>query len=240
MNEARKALYLLADSQLLFLKADSNRLLDSMRNDLCVHESSVTRAAYLGMSNDDNPDIYNLFLAAMNNINTHESRMISASGTEDELEFLKAADLILLAGGDVAKGWKIIQEKGIGDILFERYLSGAVLAGVSAGAVQLGMGFWDDGKDRTFIDTSKIFPYYVDVHDEARDWSRLKTLVQSREDHSKGYGIATGAALIYHADSTIEPIRCTLDEFSRTPSSPSELQRNILLPDDASFRASNS
>ena len=61
MSEPRP-LYLLADSQLLFLKQDGRLMLEAALDTLPVAER---QAAYLGACNGDRPEYYDLFQAAM-------------------------------------------------------------------------------------------------------------------------------------------------------------------------------
>lgn len=51
---------------------------------------------------------------------------------------MQRAQLIVLAGGDVRLGWNTFENTGMKDVIVDRYAHGAVLVGVSAGAVQLG------------------------------------------------------------------------------------------------------
>ena len=130
-----RPLYLFADSQLLFWKHGERRLLESMLEGMPGNSS---RAAYLGASNGDRPEFYEIFTAAMGNVGWPNCQMISSAFTPDERDFLEQAQLILLAGGDVRSGWDTFERTGIKDVLLTRYAQGAVLIGISAGAIQLG------------------------------------------------------------------------------------------------------
>ena len=65
-------------------------------------------------------------------------RMIDSSFGPDDRAFLERAQLIVLAGGDVRLGWNTFEKTGMKDVILGRYAQGAVLVGISAGAVQLG------------------------------------------------------------------------------------------------------
>ena len=81
------------------------------------------RAAYLGASNGDLPEFYDLFLGAMAEIGIRSGDCLhipSRPGPK-ELDFLADADLVLLAGGDVQRGWREFETSGLKDKIVERY-----------------------------------------------------------------------------------------------------------------------
>ncbi len=132
-----KPLYLLADSQMFFWKDDSGSLARRIRADL---DSSSPKAAYLGASNGDQPEFYSLFLAAMEMMEVSDCRLVPFQPSREDIMFLEKADLIVLAGGDVERGWKVFEQNGLKELISRRRYDGALLIGVSAGAVQLGLG----------------------------------------------------------------------------------------------------
>ena len=108
-------------------------------------------------------------------------------------------------------------------------LLGAVLVGVSAGAVQLGMG-WYDKDDGSVSDGLKVVPYYIGVHSERDAWRHLRTLVEAKEEHAKGFGIPYGGAMIYHADMSMEAVRYPVAEFEKSVKENGRVTGNLLLP----------
>jgi cyanophycinase len=233
-----KPIYLLADSQLLFWDSDANRFLTSIRENLKAEQSTVTKAAYVGASNGDQLEFFDLFVAAMDNINTHQSRMILSEYSDDDREFMVSADLIVLAGGDFSKGWDVMETTGMSDAIRNRYLSGAVLVGVSAGAMQLGMGGFKSESGEKFVDTLKLVPHYISVHEE-NDWPKIKRTVVKQNDYAKGLGIASGGGLICHPDFVIEPIRKTVTEFFKSSQDDEAISSNILMPPEIEEAASS-
>jgi len=195
--EKLKPIYLFADSQLLFWSWRGKPFLSTLGN--LVHLQSC-KAAYVGASNDDDPAYYGIFESAMESIEVTDCRMISGALSRPEAAFVEQADLILLSGGDVEKGWKTFERNGLRQLLIRRYHEGVLLLGTSAGAVQLGM--------------LGLVPYVISAHDEKDSWSGLKEMLRSVEKLVKGIGIPTGAGMIYHADRTIEAIRYPLYQFS--------------------------
>jgi len=105
-----QAIYLLADSQLLFWRQDGKLFIDNIRSSI-GHDSP--KAAYVGASNGDNPDYYSLFVAAMHGIGIRQCRMIPSSLSTDDLTFINEADIILLAGGEVERGWNAFERNGL-------------------------------------------------------------------------------------------------------------------------------
>ena len=175
MNPVPKPIHLFADSQLLFWRENGTLFLDSVRSLI----GDQPRAAYIGASNGDNPDYYPIFKAAMEGIGIDNCRMILSAFTADDEAFLNKADIILLAGGDVEMGWNVISQNGVKEAVIKKYYEGAVLIGVSAGAVQLGLFGWNDSAPSlaNLIDTFKLVPFIVGVHDENRQWQQLQQSV---------------------------------------------------------------
>jgi len=217
MSESLKPIYLLADSQLLFWKQDDSVFLQSMRSEI-VKENP--KAAYIGASNDDQPDYYELFKAGMEGIGIRDCQMIRASFPAAGAAFMEEADLILLSGGDVETGWNAFQQNGFGEALVRRYHERALLIGVSAGAVQLGWG-------AARVETFKLVPYIIGAHEEKNGWKELIKLVVEMKGALRGLGIPSGAGAIYRPGDSIEPVRHSLFEYFLSGNS---ITHNLLVP----------
>jgi hypothetical protein len=204
-------LFLISDSQLLFWGDGDGHFIDRIA---AYTGPGAPRAAYLGASNGDNPDFYAIFLAAVEGIGPAECRLIPAAPSDEERAFVEAADVILLAGGDVALGWRAFEASGMRALVERRYHEGAVLVGVSAGAVQLGTAGWPEGEPDAAFPTWGLVPFVVDAHAEEEDWAALRAVVQARGDGARGIGIPRGGGLLYHADGTLEAVRHPLAEFT--------------------------
>jgi cyanophycinase len=150
----------------------------------------------------------------MGEIDIRDCRHISAHPSPEDLAFLDQADLILLSGGDVRRGWQAFEENGVKERLTARYYAGALLMGVSAGAVQLGIKGSDEDGSGAF-DALRLVPFVVDVHDEPA-WARLLRLVPKAGEHARGFGIPSGAGALYHPDYSVEPVRHPLTEVEVT------------------------
>lgn len=209
-----KPLYLLADSQLLFWKLGDKMLLETAVDGL-ARDASMS-AAYVGASNGDRPEFYEIFEAAMDAVGITDRRMIGSSFGPDDRSFLERARLILLAGGDVLLGWNTFEKTGMKDVILARYSKGAVLVGISAGAVQLGRyGIVEtpDTEGTEVLDMFDLVPLVIDAHDERAEWARLSRAIQTLKGTTTGLGIPSGGGVIAHPDGTVEPLRRPAHEF---------------------------
>jgi len=225
---ALKPIYLLADSQTLFWVDHGRRFVTTIRDQL---ESRTPEAAYIGASNGDRAEFYSIFQAAMEQASIYEYRLVPCVPSKTDLEFLLRADIVVLSGGDVEKGWKIMTENGLKDRLVDCFNSGAILIGVSAGAVQLGrIGWREENRSQTEVfPTLGFVPYIVSVHKEDEDWEGLKEFVTFIGDNACGIGVPTGAAAIYHPDHTLQPVRRPVHEFRLKDT---EIISSIIFPAD--------
>jgi cyanophycinase len=124
--------------------------------------------------------------------------------------------LIVLAGGDVSLGWNTFEKTGMKDVILGRYAQGAVLVGISAGAVQLGRyGIVETAVSSAtkLLDVFKLVPAVIDTHDERAEWARLSRAIHLLKGAATGLGIPSGGGVIVHADTTIEPLRRPAHEF---------------------------
>jgi hypothetical protein len=226
VNPSPQPIYLFADSQLLFWGDGGGLFLDSVRR-LVARDSPG--AAYVGASNGDAPEFYSIFEAAMAGVGVHNCRMITRAFPPEEQSFMNEADVILLAGGDVGRGWEAFVETGMREFVVRRYYEGAVLMGVSAGAAQLGLyGLLErDASPDELLGTFGLVPFIIDAHDEGREWGRLRRAVRLLDGAAKGIGIPAGGGLIYHPDRSVEAVRRPLHELSAVGG---EVRDALLLP----------
>ncbi|HEU0053885.1 MAG TPA: Type 1 glutamine amidotransferase-like domain-containing protein [Longimicrobium sp.] len=198
-----RPIHLLADSQLLFWNDHGRPYLERVLEGL----PPIPRAAYLGASNGDDPAFYELFTSALEMVGVAECRQIPAAPSAEDCAFLVTADLVLLAGGDVERGWRAFEAGGVGEAVVRRWHAGAALVGVSAGAVQLGTTGWAEGDPGLTFPTFGLVPFVVSAHDEARDWEELRRVVVARGGEARGLGVPRGGGVIYHPDHTVEAVR---------------------------------
>jgi peptidase E len=129
-------LLLLADSQMLFWKEHDERFLARMVRSASVFPHHA-KAAYLGASNGDAPEFFELFQAAFADLGFARCMHGHAEPSAAERAFLAEADVISLAGGDAVVGSRVLEAAQLTGMLRARWSSGALLVGVSAGAMQL-------------------------------------------------------------------------------------------------------
>jgi len=226
-------IYLLADSQLLFWGNGRELFLSQVR---CRLGKDNPAAAYVGASNGDEPEFYSIFSAAMAGVGITDCRMIKSSFSREDKLFFERADIILLAGGDVQRGWEVIDQVGIKEALIRRYHVGAALLGLSAGAIQLGLHGFRDGDELGInpFDALRLVPFSVDVHEQRSGWKRLSTVIKVLNSSVKGMGIPSGGGMIYHPDHTVEPLRHPVHEFSVRDQ---KLTHRVLIPEDENEQA---
>jgi len=205
-------IYLFADSQLLFWNCNGALFLQSVRQHL---SGPAPTAAYIGASNGDAPEAYAIFVEAMRGIGIQDFQMIHSAFPAEDEAFLRKADLIVLAGGDVELGWRTFTQTAMKERILERLSEGAVIIGVSAGAMQLGRyGLVEKSAASVeLIDAFQQVPFIVSAHDESHNWEALQRTIELLEGSANGVGIPTGGGLIYHADQTLEAIRHPVYEF---------------------------
>jgi cyanophycinase len=205
-----KPIYALADSRLLFQKQPNGAsFLDEVVKSLGGKPES---AAYIGASNgDDLHPYHDIFVPAMQQMGAVECRMILRRPLPEDGAFLERAEIILLAGGSVEVGWRAFESNGVKELIERRRLEGALLMGVSAGAVQLGRGGLTDDESQV-IPTFGFLPFYVGAHEERDDWRTLRKLVTLIPDEVRAIGIPFGGGIVYH-EGELAPVHKPLFEL---------------------------
>jgi hypothetical protein len=226
-----KPIFLFADSQVMFWNNGEELFIRRLRRTIEEDENrpeGELKAAYIGASNGNKAQYFDIFEAAMKQIGITDCRHIKAKPSTDDYTYLRTADLVLLAGGSVARGWNVIERTELQQKIVECYHNGAVLVGVSAGAVQLGLRGWKKTRKipGDLFETFQIVPAVVDVHDTA-DWDDLYKMVKHLGNTNRGYGIPAGGGAVYHPDWSFEAIRHHLVEISYLDN---EIKRSLVFP----------
>lgn len=226
-----KPIFLFADSQILFWRHAKGLFVERIKEIILEDENrprGEIKTAYIGASNGDKVEYFDIFVAAMNQVGITQNRHILAKPTTEDYTYLRTTDLILLAGGSVIKGWNAFKKSELQQKIVECYHNGAVLIGVSAGAVQLGLCGWKNKRNvpTDYFETFQVVPAVIDVHDEA-DWEDLRKIVKHLGKTNRGYGIPAGGGAVYHPDWSFEAIRHHLTEFSYLDE---EVKRSLIFP----------
>jgi peptidase E len=216
MTPTPKPLFLLADSSLLFWRKGDKPFLDCLHTLMRADAGAAPlQAAYLGASNGDEPAFYELFVGAMELAGISHCRMIPSRPSDEDLAWLARAHVILLAGGDPLLGWETFQRNGVESLLRERYQKGAILMGISAGAMQLGARAWSEHPppgELSLFPVLGLAPFVVGVH-EAPEWKELKRAMRAAGPGARGIGIPLGGGALVHPDGTLEPVRHPVATF---------------------------
>ena len=218
--------FLLADSQPLFWDRDRSALGAALR----LHSTRGSRAAYLGASNGDAPEFYEIFVAAMERAGVRCHPLISSSFTARDRAFLETSDVVVLAGGDPLAGWRVFENTGMAGVVVNRYREGATLIGVSAGAAQLGTCVRSrvDADYCEWVPTFGLCPFIVDAHDESREWRDLTNAVVMLGGTTEAFGIPAGSGLVYDSARTVGALGKCIYRFSNCQTG---VCREIVLPD---------
>ncbi|MEM7202050.1 MAG: Type 1 glutamine amidotransferase-like domain-containing protein [Planctomycetota bacterium] len=186
---------LLADSGPMFRRRDGRApLWDALAQGLPPRP----RAAYVGASNGDEVRYFEVFEAAMAVAHIDSLQHVTATFDDHERCWLDGADLIVLAGGDPDGGWQAMTRRGMNNAIAARAAGGAVLLGISAGAIQLGTP-WCSG-------SLGLVEALVDAHDEAAGWERLRHAVRQGTAGRVGLGLPFGTALVGNPGGPLRPI----------------------------------
>jgi hypothetical protein len=122
----------------------------------------------------------------------------------DTRRILDEAQLLYLGGGDVARLAERLRVLGLDEQIRRRHREGAVVVGISAGAIGL-TRHWvqfpddDDARPTRFACIGAI-DIAVDVHDEDSDWEELRALlaawaIDEPDAQVDAFGIPRGGAL---------------------------------------------
>ena len=205
-----KPLYLLADSALLFQENQAGLpALHSIRTHL---ENPNPLAVYIGASNGDAPEFYEIFQAGMERLGITRQAHVHGRFSEKDRLALEAADVILLAGGDPFLGWKVLNQTGMRSIIEQKYREGCILLGISAGAMHLSWEAFDENQKK-YHPMMQLAPFTLDVHDERNDWKRLKTALPFSTHHRPALAISSGTGVVVQADGLIRKIGKEVYEF---------------------------
>jgi cyanophycinase-like exopeptidase len=228
VTPAPQPLFLLADSRPLFARDPDSPLRAALQD----HARRSSRAVYLGASSGDEPAFADLFVAAMESHAIRDARPVSSSYSLQEQELLETADIVLLGGGDVVRGWRVFEATGIKAAVERRYQAGATIIGVSAGAVQCGTHALvkSGANDSQLVATFGWCPFVVGAHDEANDWKDLGYAMLMLDEAPEGFGVPFGCGLVYYPDNTVEAMGGPVYRFV---SSPRGASRQIVVPGTA-------
>jgi cyanophycinase-like exopeptidase len=152
-------------------------------------------------------------------------------------EALAQADLVFVGGGDVEVGVDAFHAADLLGDLRAAARRGAVLAGMSAGAIMLGERWirWPstkagDDEAETYACLGLV-PCSLDTHGEADDWSEARSFaaVRAREvgKEANVLGVPSGAALVIDVDGALHARGAPVVVWAAEPKRPATLARTL-------------
>lgn len=134
------------------------------------------------------------------------ARTVGDVDADETRQLVDAAQMIYLGGGDVALLAERVRGSGLDEQIRRRHREGAVVVGVSAGAIGLTRYWVQFPEDNLELDAPTRFacigalPLAVDCHDEESDWEELRALLGAWARQEPGaivdaYGIPLGGAI---------------------------------------------
>ncbi|CBL44950.1 Hypothetical protein HDN1F_13670 [gamma proteobacterium HdN1] len=186
-------LVLLADSQLLFSSQNSSTL-----RAFLLAKLRGRCGIYLGAANGDEEDYFLLAKAAFSALGATLQFHRSDDG-DAKLGLDSSADFYVLAGGDVAQGWRYLSQPQVHSALSSANRRGALFIGVSAGAIHL-------ARMIEFVEQSRLLhflgwlPAAIAVHEEREGWPSHRQWSRAYRDVSDLVCIPFGGGVVVVAD----------------------------------------
>ncbi len=185
-----------------------SRVLDSL-------DTPHPKAVYLGACHGDDPAQYMIFTSAMALAGIVDCHAIPTEPGPEDLQRLSRSNLILLAGGNPGRGWAAFENHGVTELIQRRYREGALLMGISAGAILLGALGWEGERPTVegLFPALGLVPMVISVHEDP-GWPLLRIALSHGGIGNQGVGIPMGGGLFYHASRHVEPIHRPTCHFS--------------------------
>ncbi len=159
------ALLLLADSQLLFRPEQLPQLVQRFAS---RPAGSVT-AAYIGAANGHQPEFFALACSALETLLGTAVPCHCIRSVQDLPP--QPVEVLVLAGGSVQAGWEFLRQPAVHDWLQRCHAqTGAVIIGVSAGAIHLASGYDPEMSPPQPQTCLGWAPLFVAAHEERDGW----------------------------------------------------------------------
>lgn len=172
--------------------------------------------AWIGAANDDSRTWFERAARVLREkygATVELARTVGEVDAGETRRIVAAAQMIYLAGGDVEKLAERAHALGLDELIRRRHAEGALVVGVSAGAIGL-TRWWvrfpdddEEGAPSRFACIGAL-PFAVDCHDEESDWEELRALLDVwRRDEPdarvEAWGIPSGGALEIAPDGRV-------------------------------------
>lgn len=161
------------------------------------------RVAYVGAASNDNRAFFLWIAAMLKKAGSGPVRLAALASRRADIakarELIERSDAVLISGGDVELGMRVLERTGSVSLLRDLHREGKPFIGLSAGSIMLARSWvrWADPNDDG---TAAVFPclglapVLCDTHAEGEEWEELKVLLRV-SGAACGYGIPSGAAL---------------------------------------------
>jgi peptidase E len=171
----------------------------------------LPRLAYVGAASSDNRMFFMWVAATFRKAGAGPVRLAALASqradTARARALLEDSDAVLISGGDVDLGMRVLARTGLIPLLAGLHRQGKPFIGLSAGSIMLARSWvrWADPHDDA---TAAAFPclglapVLCDTHAETEGWEELKVLLRLSGADS-GFGIPSGAALLVRADGSV-------------------------------------
>jgi peptidase E len=180
--------------------------------------------AYIGAASADNASFLLMIERLLCEAGAGEVRLAPLCGSRADAQkarsIIEDCHIVLLSGGDVEAGMRVLEKHYLNDFLQSQYSQGKPFFGISAGSIMLAKS-WVRWKNPDIESSAELFPclsiaqVHCDTHDEADGWKELHALTCLIPDGSISYGIPSGAALIAYPDASVRALGGEVHRFVR-------------------------
>jgi hypothetical protein len=159
--------------------------------------------AWIGAANQDSRPWFERAAQVLRPRYGADMHMVRTAFADESQRLVDDASVLYLPGGDVSLLSERLRALGLDERIRRRHADGALVVGVSAGAIGLTrwwVEFPDDGRPPCRIPCIGALDLAVDCHDEESDWEELRALLDAwgRDEPAavvEAYGIPQGGAL---------------------------------------------
>jgi hypothetical protein len=187
----------------------SFELPDGAMHDRVLSAAALGRVpdiAYIGAANGDDPRWFERVEERLRKRHGARVRRVvaSAAARAENEQILEDADVIYLGSGDVSLLARGLHGAGLTETIRRRHREGALLFGVSAGAIALSR-FWLEfarPSQPSLLPCLGAIDVAIDCHGEEDDWEELRALLRLWGDAAPeavvdAFGIPTGGGLLF-------------------------------------------
>ena len=159
--------------------------------------------AWIGAAHGDTPGGFTRTAAFLGKRYGAKVLHAHCDGADEARKIVAGADFVYLGGGDVRLLTDRLRAAGLDETIRRRHADGAVVLGVSAGAIALTpcwIDFPDEEGPPVRFTCLGVVNIAIDAHDEDSDWEELRALLavwgeEAPDAVVEAYGIPSGGAL---------------------------------------------